>query len=185
MDAFESLIALLLRRNGYWTVTNLKVELTKAEKRAIGTPSAPRWEIDVVAFKGATNELLAVECKSFLDSTGVVFRHGTFDPPDRYKMFSREKTRTVVLEAMTRQLRHSGACDANAKVKLALATGHIARKSDRPGLSAHFKKHGWLLFDELWITEQLAAIAHADFEDELAIVVAKLLERGGTSQRRA
>ena len=69
MDAFESLVSLLLRRDGYWTATSVKVELTKMQKRAIGRPSSPRWEIDLVAYKPATNELLAVECKSFLDPT--------------------------------------------------------------------------------------------------------------------
>jgi hypothetical protein len=81
MDSFESLIALLLRRDGWWTTTSFKVEITKPEKREIGTHSAPRWEIDVLAYKGSTNEILAVECKSFLDSTGVTFRNGQFDPP--------------------------------------------------------------------------------------------------------
>jgi hypothetical protein len=51
---------MLLRRDGYWTATSVKVELTKEEKRKINRPSSPRWEIDVVAYKGSTNELLAV-----------------------------------------------------------------------------------------------------------------------------
>jgi hypothetical protein len=66
MDAFENLIAMLLRRDGYWTTTSVKVELTKDEKKSINRPSNPRWEIDVVAYKGATNQILAVECKSYL-----------------------------------------------------------------------------------------------------------------------
>ena len=52
--------------------------MTKAQKREVGRPSTPRWEIDLVAYKAAKNELLAVECKSFLDSTGVIFRDGAF-----------------------------------------------------------------------------------------------------------
>jgi hypothetical protein len=42
MDAFENLVAMLLRRDGYWTATSVKVELTKDEKRAIGRVSSPR-----------------------------------------------------------------------------------------------------------------------------------------------
>lgn len=50
MDAFESLVALLLHRDGYWTTTGFKVELTKEEKRRIGRPSSPRWELDVIGY---------------------------------------------------------------------------------------------------------------------------------------
>ncbi|MBK7877784.1 MAG: hypothetical protein IPJ77_19050 [Planctomycetes bacterium] len=185
MNAFEDLIALLLRRKGYWTSTALKVVLTKEEKREIGTHSAPRWEIDVVAYKGATNEVLAVECKSFLDSTGVVFRQGAFEPPDTYKLFSREKTRTVVMNAMIRQLQSCGACGPDPVLRIALATGHIARKTDRDQMKAHFDGQGWLLFDDEWVRNQLSATAEADYENEAAIVVAKLLLRGGPSSTRA
>ncbi len=80
MDAFESLISMLLRHEGYWTTPSFKVELTPADKAKIGRESSPRWEIDLVAYKPSTDELLAVECKSLLDSTGVVFRNGKFDP---------------------------------------------------------------------------------------------------------
>jgi len=66
MDAFESVIALLLRQEGYWVIPSFKVEITREEKRKIGRPSSPRWEIDLVAYQGATNEVLAVECKSYL-----------------------------------------------------------------------------------------------------------------------
>ena len=71
MDAFETVVASILQRQGYWTLTSVKVELTKAEKVKIGRHSSPRWELDVVAYRGKGNEVLAVECKSFLDSPGV------------------------------------------------------------------------------------------------------------------
>jgi hypothetical protein len=71
MDAFEQVVAGLLFREGYWVTQGYKVELTKEEKRLIGKPCSPRWEIDLLAYKGSTKELLAVECKSYLDSVGV------------------------------------------------------------------------------------------------------------------
>ena len=79
MDAFEALISMLLRHEGYWTTPSFKVELTKREKAKIEKVSSPRWEVDLVAYKGSTNEVLAIECKSFLDSTGVIFRNGKFE----------------------------------------------------------------------------------------------------------
>ena len=36
MDAFESLVSGLLRKEGYWTEIGYKVELTKEDKRRIG-----------------------------------------------------------------------------------------------------------------------------------------------------
>ena len=53
---------------GLWVRTSVKVEITKEEKRLIGRPSSPRWEIDIVAYSGRDNLLYAVECKSYLDS---------------------------------------------------------------------------------------------------------------------
>src|SRR5689334_11602038 len=104
MDAFESLISMLLRHNGYWTIPSFKVELTKAEKRKIDRFSSPRWEIDLVAYKGSTNEVLAIECKSLLDSRGVVFEAGEFSPTERYKMFTDLVLRKVVLKRLSKQL---------------------------------------------------------------------------------
>lgn len=78
MDAFEAVVAMLLRREGYWVIPSFKVDLTKDEKRAIKRHSSPRWEIDLAAYKGATNELIAIECKSFLDSIGVVFKEAPY-----------------------------------------------------------------------------------------------------------
>jgi hypothetical protein len=56
MDPFESLVAIILERDGYWAKPEFKVELTKEEKRLIGRPSNPRWELDIVTYKGANNE---------------------------------------------------------------------------------------------------------------------------------
>ena len=47
MDAFEQLVSEILWMEGLWVRTSVKVEITKAEKRLIGRPSSPRWEIDI------------------------------------------------------------------------------------------------------------------------------------------
>ena len=71
MDAFEQLVSEILWMEGLWVRTSVKVLITKDEKRLIGRPSSPRWEIDIVAYSGRDNLLYAVECKSYLDSRGV------------------------------------------------------------------------------------------------------------------
>ena len=68
MDAFEQVVSEILWTEGYWVRTSVKVSLTKEEKRQIGRPSSPRWELDVVAYRGRDNILRVVECKNYLDS---------------------------------------------------------------------------------------------------------------------
>src|ERR1019366_2421900 len=72
MDAFEQLVSEILWMEGYWVRTSAKVDLTKEEKRQIGRPSSPRWELDIVAYSGRDNLLKVIECKSYLDSRGVL-----------------------------------------------------------------------------------------------------------------
>lgn len=175
MDAFESLVATLLRREGYWTASSVKVELTKAEKRRIGKHTTPRWEIDLVAYKPIGNRLLAVECKSLLYSTGVVFRRGKFESERRYKMFADTRLRAVVLGRLVRQLREADMVRGRPQVTLCLAAGHVARKTDRAALDRHFKRNCWRLFDATWVCDRLTSAASAGYENDIAHVVAKLM----------
>lgn len=183
MNAFESLMAMLLDRDGYWTKGCFKVELTKAEKRAIGRPSSPRWEIDIVAYRGSDNEVLAVECKSFIDSAGVLFRDGTFSPQTPYKLFCEPKLRQVVLDRLGKQLAEAGLCGPNPTVRLCLAAGRISSTTDRAALSDHFQSQGWHLFDERWIRSRLAAMADSAYENDVAHVASKILLRAGPGAR--
>ena len=181
MDAFEQLVSEILWREGYWVRTSVKVDLTKEEKRNIGRPSSPRWEIDVVAYSGRDNLLRVVECKSYLDSRGVALR--AFDGNDkkfaeRFKLFSDDNLRAVVFERLRQQLASSGACPPNAKVKLCLACGRIATDADRKGLHKHFADKGWDLWDESWLRERLQQMSTGSYENEVSAVVAKLLLRG-------
>lgn len=74
MDAFEQVVAEILWLQGHWVRTSVKVELSKEEKKRIQRPSSPRWELDIVAYSGRSNLLSVVECKSYLDSSGVHFK---------------------------------------------------------------------------------------------------------------
>lgn len=180
MDAFESVVALILRRQGYWIQQSYKVELTRAEKRAIGRPTTPRWEIDLVAYKPRANEVLAVECKSFLDSPGVQFRDGKFISATRYKLFSEAKTRRVVLGRLARQLSSSGHCRARPKIALCLAAGKIWTGTNSVELIAHFRNRGWRLIGPHEIVRDLRKCIDADYENDVAFVVAKLIGREKT-----
>ena len=126
MDSFETLVGTLLEKDGFWVRTSVKVEITPEEKRKIGRPSSPRWELDLVAYKAKSNELLVVECKSFLDSPGV--RARGLDGTDkkegsRYKLFNDSVLRKTVLGRLVKQLVSSGACAPSPSVLLCLAAG--------------------------------------------------------------
>lgn len=174
MNGFEELVGGLLEAEGYWIQHSFKVSLTKDEKREIGRPSSPRWEIDLLAYSAPENVVLAVECKSYLDSPGVDLadvQGGRY--ADRYKLFTDPVLRGVVFRRLVLELTQSRYCPPNPTVKLALAAGRL--KSDPERVRAYFRDHDWLLFDPEWISQQLRASARRGYTDSVAVMVAKLL----------
>lgn len=180
MDAFENVVAMLLERDGYWVRPEYKVDLTKEEKRAIGRPSCPRWELDIVAYKGASNELLVVECKSYLDSKGVSI--SGFDGSDdnaakRYKLFNDDVLRRIVFNRLVLQLKEAGSCPPAPNLTLCLAAGRVASETDRVKLREHFGERGWLFWDDDWLHSALVNVSKCGYENEVLAIVAKLLLR--------
>ena len=150
MDAFETVVSEILWRDGYWVQNSLKVDLTKEEKLAIGRPSTPRWELDIVAYSGRRNELLVVECKSYCGFVGVQFR--AFDGTDeilakRFKLFNDGTLRDVVFKRLRLQLFEAGLINQDASTKLVLVCGKIVRDKDRVLLREHFGRSGWVIWD--------------------------------------
>lgn len=181
MDAFEQLVSEILWMEGYWVRTSVKVELTKEEKRLIGLPSSPRWELDIVAYNARDNLLRVVECKSYFDSVGV--RASAFDGsnPDhatRYKLFNKPELRRVVFNRLSLQLAQAGACRDAPEVHLSLACGKVRNEGDRAAIRAHFAEQGWDFWDEAWLRERLQRMASQGYENQVSAVVAKLLLRG-------
>jgi len=179
MDSFESIVKTIFENNGYWAKTGFKVNLTKEEKQKIGRPSSPRWELDIVAFKGGTNEILVIECKSFLDSYGVKadsLRSGK--GKERYKLFNDKILRDVVFASLKNQLVDSRACPKNITIKLCLVAGKVASKRDREALAEHSKKNNWCFYSDEWIKKELIRLAKIGYENEIAIVATKILTRG-------
>lgn len=180
MDSFEQIVAGLLRKEGFWTWNGYKINLTKQNKKDIGKPSMPRPEIDILAYKVSENELLWVECKSYLDSQGVIYK-SLADPVNglasRYKVFTEEKFRTIAKEVLIEQVVIEGLVLPNPSLKFCLVTGHIANTTDRTKLHEFFSQKGWLLFDEVWLKERLDKLSISDYEDDVAVIVAKLFAR--------
>lgn len=179
MDAFEQLAADILWADGYWVRTGVKVELTREEKARIGRHSAPRWEIDLVAYHAARDELLALECKSYLDSGGVHTAH--FEPGSkyahRYKLFHDLALRETVLGQLREQCVERGLCPKRVgPAQLGLIHAHATARNAAL-LRERFAREGWLLFGPEWLRSHLTRIAAGSYENSTAAVVAKLLLR--------
>ena len=179
MDAFEDVVASFLRNRGHWVESCFKVKLDKAEKVEIGRPSSPRWELDLLAYRTRDNELMVIECKSFLDSTGVgISSFGENLKSDRYKLFNEPKLREVVFSRLAKQLEEQGAILPSPRIQLCLAAGRIKSTRDRKALHELFHDQGWRLFDEEWLREEMGALSKESYQNSITSVVAKLLLRG-------
>ena len=147
MNAFEQLVAEILWMDGYWVRTSVKVDLTKKEKVLIGRHSNPRWELDIVAYRGRDNVLRVVECKSYLFSRGVALcafngknakfakRFKPFCDANLRKLFSTDCANSSLIQVPAPQMPQSN---------LAQLRGRIASAAvDREGLHKTFGGKGW------------------------------------------
>jgi hypothetical protein len=176
MDAFEELVAEVLRAEGYWVRQGYKIDLTPADKRALGNPSMPRPEIDLVAYKAGTGELLSLECKSYFDSGGVHARDllPGGKNAQRYKMFVNAALREMVLARLVEQLADNGNVAGRPTPKLGMVYG-FATPSNTEILTAHFAENGWELYGPDWLRGHLQKMAQRSYDNQVASVVAKLL----------
>jgi hypothetical protein len=180
VDAFEQLVAEFLWSEGYWVQTSVRVALSQAQKVRIGRPTTPDWEIDVVAFRGDTNELIAIECKSFFDSTGVPraeFCQSEVPTKGKYKLFCEPTLRGVILGQLRAQLVEKGLCPPGPPARLGMVAGKI-KSGDEDSLRAHFHEQGWEFYGSEWLKDRLAYLSRGSYRNHLAAVVAKILIRG-------
>lgn len=179
MDYFESIIKTLLEEDGYWTRQSFKVNVTKEEKRLIGKPTIPRPEIDLIAFKPQTNELLAVEVKSYLDSSGVHLsclqeRHEI--PNGRYKLFTCANYRAIVFERLIIDLKESGLIKAPMKVRLGLAAGNTHGNSELE-IKEYLNNEKFWFWGPSDIKFRIEALAKKGYENDPIVIAAKVLIR--------
>lgn len=179
MDHFEGIIKTLLEHDGYWVRQSFKVNLTKEEKRATGKHSIPRPEIDLLAFRPRENRVIALEVKSYLDSPGVrvpdlELTHEVAE--GRYKLFTCEKYRCIVLKRLADDLVQLGMCDPEPEIMLGLVVGKIYQ-SRTDDLRDLFSKRGWLFWSPEDVRDRVKALAAKDYENDPAIISAKILVR--------
>ncbi len=179
MDHFEGIIRTLLEHEGYWVRQAFKVNVSKEEKRAIGKQSIPRPEIDLLAFKPHENLLLALEAKSYLDSPGVrvdELRQQHDIPEGRYKLFTCENYRTIVLGRLAEDLKEAGMADASTKITLGLVAGNVYQRRSAE-LHTLFEERGWFFWSPEDVRDKVKALAAKDYENEPSVITAKILMR--------
>ena len=175
MDAFEQVVAEILWNKGYWVRTSVKVELTPEEKKLVGRPTAPRWELDVVGYRAFDNQLMVLECKSFLNSPGVSWDQvfGVV-PSTRYKLFREPVLRETVLNRLCKQFEGKGMCASNVSAQLGMAAGNVYRNEEDRFVKS-FDQEDWAFFGPKWLKQELEILAKGRYENQLSSVVAKLL----------
>ncbi len=188
MDFFEGIIATLLEAEGCWVRRSFKIDLTKEEKRAIGKHSIPRPEIDLLAFSQASNRLIVLEVKSFLDSSGVKLeslkeKHEI--PEGRYKLFTCDRYRDIALSGLRRDLVALGMANDNTSISLGLAAGNV-HKGETSAIRNFMEKNGWFFWSPEDIKVKVTKLAERDYENDPVIITAKILYpfRGRDGSRR-
>ena len=102
----------------------------------------------------------------------------------RFKLFNDDELRRTVQRRLVRQLTLAGSCASRPRRTWCLAAGKIASERSRQALRSHFEARSWLLMDEEWIALRLAAMASEAYENDVAIMVAKLLLRAERKANR-
>ena len=180
MNAFEQIASKFFDARGYWTRVGLKVDLTKEEKVALGNHSMPRPEIDIVAFKPNRNQLLIVECKSYLDSNGVQIEHLHGEKPKlqaRLKLLTNAELRAMVTRKLVLQLRAEDLLlSGEPVIGYALVAGNIKNGHEQK-LKNFFADNHWLLVTPNELADGLRRFADRGYEDDAVTMVVKLLER--------
>lgn len=179
MDHFESIICTLLEAEDYWVRRSFKVNLTKEEKRETGKHSMPRPEIDLLALHFGRNEVFAIEAKSYLDSPGVKLsllmeEHEVQE--GRYKLFTSERYRSIVLSVLKKDLIARGMANADTKISIGLAAGNVYQ-GKAEAMRKFMDQNGWLFWSPEDIKNKVTALAERGYENNPAIITAKILMR--------
>ena len=178
MDAFEHIVARIFENRGYWVKIGYKVELSAAEKRKLGNPNMPRPEIDVLAYKPGSQELLLIECKGF--SVGVDYA-SLSNPKSRnayrFRFFHHDALFKAVVNQLERQLTFKNSLAKGKRlVKLCLVPAAI-RGDDEGKLRALFDKKGWGFYSPQWLLKELESFRERGYENDVVTFVVKLLKK--------
>jgi lipopolysaccharide biosynthesis protein len=178
MDAFEIIVGNLLEEDSYWIRHSVKINLTKEEKESIGTPKAPRPEIDIVAYNVKENKLLLVKVKSYFDSPGVKYDDVTKlneHQEGRYKLFTSENYLKVLRNRLLLDWIQDGLIKEDTSVCLMLIAGHIYQNREKD-FKNYFESKGWQFWGPTEIKKRIKQLAKKGYENNPLTLTVKILE---------
>ena len=183
MEAFEALVGELLPLDGWWVLNSVKLELAAEDRASFGKASMPNPELDLVAYRPSDDRLLVVECKNYLDSTGVTWRELRLEADTGgYRLFTSENRRQFYCDILLRQMRRTGLCTPATRVGVAIAVGKFCSKADERDIRSHFANKSWEVFGPEWVRAKLHQLAKQTWHVNSPVAVAaKLLVRLPTS----
>lgn len=159
VDKFENIVALLLEEEGFWVRRGFKVALTQDEKRQIGKTSAPKPEIDMLAYHPGRQELLVLEVKAYQDTPGVKLAqmqevHEV--PTGRFKLFTSDLYRQVVFTRLQQQLLELGQISDQTQLRLGLIPGKV-NQGQSEALRALMQERDWFFWSPDEVKAKVAA----------------------------
>lgn len=181
MDAFELISAQLLQEEGFWTIVNYKIDITKEiAKNQLKKPTMPRPEVDILAYKRGT--IYLIEVKSYIDSKGVQAKsiltkkntllssiHG------RYKLFTWKAYRKILPKLVKNDLRKKGLINnSRVKIKYGLIAGKFSGTSEII-LKKYFNSHGWLIWGPVEIKNKVENLITKGYENNVMTILSKIL----------
>jgi hypothetical protein len=176
VDAFEDLVARVFRGEGFWTRQNYRVSLTKQDKVALGKPSLPRPEVDVLAYQPVENKIIWEECKSYLDSSGVHIdafngRNPVF--AKRLELFTDAPLRELVTQRLMEQLETERLTRPRATIEYWLVAGRLASvcADELRGFFDEPRNPKWVLKDRTWLISHLQALVEMGYDDDVVSMV--------------
>jgi len=159
IDKFENIVTTLLEEEGFWVRHKFKVSVSLEEKKQIGKQSSPKPEIDMLAFNLRANEVLALDVKAYLDSPGAklsLLQEVHEVPTGRFKLFTSERYRSLVLARLLQDLISLGMANAETKVRLGMIAGKV-NQGQSEAIRAHMQEHDWLFWSPDDVKAKVAA----------------------------
>lgn len=123
--------------------------------------------------------MLALETKSFLDSSGVKLDELEEEyevPQSRYKLFTSERYRSVVLSRLRQDLIAAGMANTKTKTVLGLAAGKIYQGQSE-AIRMFMMGKRWFFWSPEDIKQKVIALADRGYENDPAIITAKIMMR--------
>ena len=180
MEYFEQIVAKLIEKEGKWVKQNVKVDITKEEKKIIGKPSIPRPDIDIVAYNFLTNILEIWEVKSYLDSKGVKYKDlkQEYDIIEgNYKILTSRKYREIITNRLKIDWIKVGLIKEEPRIIYGLAVGKI-NSQDEENIKKYFQNKGWLLKLPKDIYNGIKLLEKEAYENDPFIIASKIIFRG-------